>query len=84
MLPKRVPYFSAYFAGLTQSILKIFLAHEFEVLLDGFGAQRILTKDQVLVLATSVHLRHHQIRQEVLDEQTNNKQGNKLSTQIPI
>lgn len=42
------------------------MPHQFEVLLDGFGRQRVLAEDQVLVLPAAVHFRHHQVRQEVL------------------
>lgn len=53
----------------TQRILKVFLPHQFEVLLDGFGGQGVLPEDEVLIFPAPVHLGHHQIRQEVLREQ---------------
>lgn len=40
---------------LTQCVLQIFLSDQFEVLLDSFSAQCVLSEDQVLVLPASIH-----------------------------
>lgn len=61
---------------LTQGVLQVLLSHQLEVLLDGLGGERVLSEDQVLVLAAAVHLRHHQVREEILQrEERENKSG---------
>lgn len=56
---------------LTEGVLQVLLPHQLEVFLDGLGCQRVLPEDEVLVLATAIHLGHHQIREEVLRVERN-------------
>lgn len=51
---------------LTKGVLQVLLPHQLEVFLDGLGRQRVLSEDEVLVLAAAIHLGHHQVREEVL------------------
>lgn len=51
---------------LTEGVLQVLLPHQLEIFLDGLGCQRVLSEDEVFVLAAAIHLRHHQIREEVL------------------
>lgn len=51
---------------LTEGVVKVFLSHQLQILLNGFGGQRVLPEDQHIVVCTAVHLRHHQVCQEVL------------------
>lgn len=53
----------------TQGVVQVLLSHQLQVLLHGLGGQRVLPEDQHVVLAAAVHLRHHQVGQEVLKGQ---------------
>lgn len=56
---------------LTEGVLQVLLPHQLEVFLNGLGRQRVLSEDEVLVLAAAIHLGHHQIREEVLPIEKN-------------
>ena len=60
---------------LTKCIVQVLLSHQFEVLLDGFSGQRVLPKDEHVMVGTSVHLRHNQVCQEVLREEGRKERG---------
>lgn len=53
----------------TEGVVQVLLSHQLQVLLHGLGGQRVLPEDQHVVLAAAVHLRHHQVGQEVLKGQ---------------
>ena len=62
---------------LTQRVVQVLLSHQLQVLLDGFGGQRVLPEDQDVVVGTSIHLRHHQVGQEVLNMRGKKKKKKK-------
>lgn len=36
--------------------MQVFLSHQLQIFLDGFGSQRVLPEDQDVVVGTAVHL----------------------------
>ena len=69
-------------ALLTQRVVQVLLPHQLQIFLDGLGGQRVLPEDQHVVVRTAVHLRHHQVRQEVLRTHRNPRKLTTLKTTI--
>lgn len=55
--------------GRTQGVVQVLLAHQFQVLFNGLGGDGVLSEDQDVMVPTTVHLRHHQVSEEVLGEE---------------
>lgn len=50
----------------TQGVVQVLLSNQLQIFLHGLSGQRVLPEDQDIVLTAAVHLRHHQVGQEVL------------------